>query len=415
MKKKKSGKKKLSETEGEFLDIHKRGVRLKSAKNMLSKSGICQHNKDLIRKYVDDRILEDNIAILTQEKNINLLRNIAEILGKPFDEATTKDIKRVMGEIYKRDVSEATKYDYGQRLRRFFKWLRKTDSPEETAWIKRKKPKPKRLLPEDQITWDDAVRLSNASLNLRDRALVQVLWDSGCRPEELLTLQLQDVEQESNGRSIILHFRKSKTEAGLRDPVIIRSAPALINWMEAHPLKGNKKAPLFCKKNKQHKGMDYCTLRKVLSDLAERCNFEKKVQCKMFRKSEASFRSQYLSDAENKQRHGWVQDSKMLSVYVHPDQRKTNERMKEIEGVKTPRETSERGEIKCPWCNMVNSSEQEFCSLCKRRLDSEQALVAKVGDKIDSKIASFIEHNPEIMERFTEFMKGVLDQSQMRG
>jgi integrase len=61
-----------------------------------------------------------------------------------------------------------------------------------------------------------------------------VLFESGARAEELLSLLIEDVEIVVDGEAIILHFRRSKTKEGIRNPIIVRSAPALIHYLQTH-------------------------------------------------------------------------------------------------------------------------------------------------------------------------------------
>lgn len=404
----------MKESLGNF-DINKKEIKVKSAKRKLLEANICKKNKELILKYVKYRVLADNLGLDRQYKYMIYLRVIAEYLGKPFDKATKKDIEKLLEKIYNKEakwgekkgrLSVWGKHDYARILKTFFKWLKGCENPKETSWIKPLKPEMERLRPDEILTWDDVVKLSRAAMNPRDQAFPQVLWETGARIEEILTLIIKDVEMVNNGDALRLHFRKSKTI--VRSPIIVRSAPALLNWIEKHPLKNNKEAPLWVKVNKNDKPMDYQTARKILKDLKERSKLDKPVNPHNFRKSSASFYSHYLSPAELKSRFGWKQSSKMLDIYCFPDEEKVNGKILEIEGIKERKieENKETKPKKCNWCEKVNPAGADFCILCKRPLNPEKNLLAsQLVELMDEGLKEFAEMNPEVMNSFIKFMR----------
>ncbi|RLI85019.1 MAG: hypothetical protein DRO76_06030 [Candidatus Altiarchaeales archaeon] len=396
-------------------DIHKRRARRKSAERLLLEADICKRNKDLILRYVEYRTLAENLSVARQNKYLHYLRILAENLEKPFDKATKQDIEKLLGRIYQRDVyrgrtkkkpSKWTKYDFAVILKTFFKWLKKCEKPKETDWIKPPKPEAPRLRPDEILTWEDIVKLSKASMNSRDLAFPQVLWETGARIEELLTLELRDIERVNNGMALKLHFRKSKTE--IRSPIIVRSAPALLNWIEKHPLREYKTAPLWVKIKRRDKPMDYSTARKILKDLKRRSGLDKPVNPHNFRKSSASFYSHYLSPAELKNRYGWRQSSKMLDIYCFPDEERVNGRILEFEGIKErkAKENAKMKPKKCVWCGKINPVGVDYCVLCKRPLDPEKnLLVSQLTEIVDDSIREFAEKNSVLINEFVRFIK----------
>jgi len=402
---------------GEFeFDIHRRKERRKSAERLLLEAKICKKNKDLILRYVRYRTLADNLSVARQNKYLHYLRILAENLEKPFDKATKEDVEKLVEKIYQRDVyrgknkkkpSEWTKYYFVVILKTFFRWLKKCDKPEETDWIRPPKPEAPRLRPDVILTWKDVVKLSKAAMNERDVALPQVLWEVGGRIEEVLTLELRDIERVNGGEALKLHLRKSKTE--IRSPIVVRSAPALLNWIEKHPLREDKNAPLWIKTNRNDKPMEYATARKVLKDLKRRSKLDKPVNPHNFRKSSASFYSHYLSPAELKNRYGWRQSSRMLDIYCFPDEDRVNGKILELEGIRD-KKIKEKKDIKpkkCNWCQKTNPAGAEYCVLCKRPLNPEKSLMTnQLIGSMDSEVREFAEENPELINGFmSEFMR----------
>jgi len=394
---------------GDF-DIHYRRKRLESSKKKLLEANISERNKKLILEFVKQKTLVNDVGIQRQVKYLIYLRTLAKELGKDFDRASKEDIENLVIKIINnKKLKDWTKYDLLNMLRVFYRWLRDTEGyPEEVKWIKPKKPAISRLRPDETLTWEDILKLSNAAMNPRDKALVQVLFESGARIEELLTLQLRDIEIVEGGQAIKLHFRKSKTE--IRSPIIIRSAPALINWLENHPRKKDKLAYLWVKIDKPDKPLDYSAARKVLVTLKKRSGLDKPVNPHNFRKSSASFYSHYLSPSELKKRFGWKQSSRMLDVYCFPDEERVNHKLLELEGIRVeskPKENPDLKPKKCEWCGKLNPLGQEFCILCKRPLlnPEENLKVLELRELIDHSLVEFSKQHPELLNSYLEFMR----------
>ena len=403
-------------------DIYNREGKNTAAKGKLYESGISQRNKNLILEFLDYKTSEEGISIGRQTKYLCNLRIVAECLDKPFDEITQDGVKTLLKRIFSRKVkrggtdknpvmkpmSQRTKEDYAIQLKTLFRYMEEAGYPVKHEWVKiPKREKPRRLRPDEIITWEDAVKLSKSAMNPRDRALPQVLWECGGRIEELLTLLLRDVESANGGDALKLHFNQSKTE--IRSPVIVRSAPALIHWIENHPLGDNKNAPLWVKVSGGNRAMDYATAAKVLKDLKRRSGLDKPVNPHQFRKSSASYFAQFLSDQETKKRFGWTPDSSMLQIYCHMDEERINDKIMGIEGVKKV-EVKKEEEVKaerCKWCNKLNPAGQEYCVLCKRPLNAdENLLVSQIKDSVSDGLREFVEDNPEMLNSFLKFMKG---------
>src|SRR3990170_1809035 len=96
------------------------------------------------------------------------------------------------------------------------------------------------MLPEEILTEDDIKKLVESANNLRDKAFILVLYESGCRIGEILSLRIRNVQFDDYGAALIVNGK-----TGDRRVRIILSAPKLASWIEYHPLKKNTDAPLW--------------------------------------------------------------------------------------------------------------------------------------------------------------------------
>lgn len=362
------------------VDIHNRQKNHKRALEALENSKICEENKELILKFVRYKRLSTNISIARQSKYYRYLRILAELLKKPFDKATTEDIEELLEKIYNRPVKRGetvkeaslwTKKDMTIILKAFYKWLKGCENPKETAWIKLIKIENPVLGPDDLLSWEDVEKLSSVCMNVRDEALVKVLWESGCRIGEILSLRIGNIEHR--GKGVVIRLRQSKTKR--RKILLVRSAGILIRYRNSHPHKEDKSYPLWI--NLQtHEQLNYAAAAHIIKRLAKRAKLDKPVNPHTFRKSSATYYAKYLSPSELKARFGWKQSSKMLDIYLHPDEEEVNKRILEIEGLEKMEKPKEKFKS-CYSCGTLNSLKAENCCLCGEILDAEKSYLSK--------------------------------------
>ena len=403
-------------------DIYDRKKRKESLLRKLHDSGISGTDKDLILGFIKFKTDEEQIEISTVSRYLCTLRILSENLQGSFVDLTKDKVKSLLETICNRSVKRgsgelkpmtvANKYNYAHGLKIFLVWMKKEGYPVDPDWVMvPAHPKIRRRLGTDEIlTWEDIVLLSSSAMNPRDRAIIQVLFDSGLRIEELLTLLIKDVEFVHNGNGVVLHLRKSKTV--VRNVGIVRSAPALIDWLNLHPKKLQVDGPLFVNLSYPHSFMSYNSVNKALRDVRNRSVLDKPVNPHTFRKSAASHCAHMLTESESKERFGWVQSSKMLDIYVHPNETRVNNRFMELEGVveagvKPQQEVAIKPQT-CMWCNKVNPLGVAYCLQCKRPL-SEQKNPARSEIELTFKcLVGFMEQNPDVLNKFTLFMKNEL-------
>lgn len=191
--------------------------------------------------------------------------------------------------------------------------------------------------PKDLLTKNEIEKLINTAQLPRDKALIAVLYESGCRRGELLSCRIKDVDFNENGCKIT--FPEGKT--GRRTVQLVYAASFLRSWIESHPMKQpdgqtNLEAPLWVgmyqtekrgpnkkkdqnKKKEFHKLTDQAVYIQV-KKIAKRAGITKRIFLHLFRHSRASDLAEHLTEPQLKQYLGWTQGSSMCAVYVHnPD------------------------------------------------------------------------------------------------
>jgi integrase len=185
---------------------------------------LTENNKTDIIKF-SDNCFSEGLKVSGTLKYLIRLRQLAKMLKKDFRICNKSDLVKLMEAIEKGNFTDWTKHDYKVVLKKFYKWLRNTeDYPEEVKWINSTIRNVNNRLPEELLTEEEVLKLIKATSYPRDKALISVLYESGCRIGEVLSLRLKHVQFDEYGCQIIVNGK-----TGQRRVRLIASAPYLNN------------------------------------------------------------------------------------------------------------------------------------------------------------------------------------------
>lgn len=320
------------------------------------------------------------------------LPEIAKKLKKNFEDAQRSDIESIIAEVEGSTLAPATKLSYGVSLKKFYKWINGGEEyPSCVKWVRTTGKINKEKLPEELLTEGEIKKLIEASTNPRDRALISIQWEAGCRVEEILSMQIKHVSFEKELTRIIINGK-----TGPRRIPLIDSTPYLTEWIVNHPFKGDPSAPLWISLGNinHHQQFEYPAYRKMLQELAKKASVTKAVNPYNFRHSRATFLANHLKEAQLNNYFGWVQGSDSPRVYVHMSGRDIDDTILEMRGLKTPEKKPEitLAPKKCSRCGTINKSTGKFCIRCGAVLDLETAIAMEDKMKgLDEKLSSLLD------------------------
>jgi len=145
-------------------------------------------------------------------------------------------------------------------------------------------------LPAEVFTPDEIARLlaacdTRTDADIRNRALLALLWRSGLRISEALAMHVEDLDLECG----TVYVRKAG-KGGCRRTAVFRSfdlVDDIHRWLERRTLaKIGDDAPLFC--STFGTPLDPSYFRHFLPRLAKRAGFDRRVHCHAFRHSHAA-------------------------------------------------------------------------------------------------------------------------------
>lgn len=341
-----------------------------------------EKNKALLLKFDRDLVTED-YSDKRRYKILVTLKKIAEYADFNFDEAEEENLRDLVAEINGLDLANRTKQDYRKILKRFYRWINrqferetapkgyngKDEHPEVVDWIPTHTKNGSDKLPKDLLTPEDVDDLIKAAHNLRDKALIALLWDTGARYSELMDLKVGDIEDREHGKKVVVEGKTGSRRIPLRE-----SVPYLNKWLSAHP-SGEKDAPLFCKlQNPGETPSHYYVNSKMLKKAAEKAGLDKPTNPHHFRHSRASFLANKFTEAQLCEWFGWVQGSDVPAKYVHLSGRDIDKAFNQMHGIEEEDEDNmEDRTQECPRCEEINEAGARFCMRCGQALNQEAA------------------------------------------
>ena len=324
-------------------DIHHYDKALNSALERTNK--LSKNNQKIIKDFVKRCELEE-ISKGRIAKYVNHLIKISKWLNKDFDKINKKDIETLILKIRNNGYTEWTIKDYKVVIKKFFRFMGKEDL---ASWIKTTiKKSNNNNLPNEVYTQEEIENLIKVAGNPRDKALISVLYESGCRISELLNIRIKDISFEEDYALLNV---MGKT--GNRSIPISKSIPLLKTWLNYHSDIGNKESFVF--------DMSYRAVSKTLKKLFKRAKIDKPCNPHQFRHSRATELANSLTEAQMNQFFGWTQGSRMASTYVHLSGRDL-----------IPKLITETKTKKCYKCGFENPYDLKFCSKCLMPLDSNK-------------------------------------------
>lgn len=403
---------------------------------ILADSRISKTNREILKKY-DSHGKFQQVTAGTRAVRLNIIRRLAIFNDKNFKDMTKEDIENFYSSLG--DLQPKTWSTNGAYIKYFFKWLSNTDEyPSNVKWIKTSVKNKNRKLPSDLLTKEEIKAMVKAADNPMERAFIMVLYESACRIGEILSLKIKDVTCDQYGCAIMANGK-----TGMRRIRLIESSPDMVLWINNHPKKDDRDAPLFIQvinNNGQYgKGLDDGSARNLIKKLAQRAGIKKRVHPHLFRHSRLTILAKDFTESELKIIAGWTGSSNMAGVYVHLSGGDIERKMLEKSGLLNKADDPVKDTLKplkCPKCKEINPNTARFCYVCGMVLDVklveitphlsdrdiERKMLDKHGLEIESKepqtddilskglLQFIIQKHPELVH---EFLKdnGLVDPS----
>ena len=370
--------------------IEKKTNEIKEDKN------ISENSKKIFFQYLDFKLTE-GITYSRISRIVYVFWYILKNFNFDFSALTQEQANKIWIWLSQQEFKEWTKYTNLRIFKSFVKWLNENyDAKIKTKDWKVKKPK-NCLMPEYLINEEEFNKLINATDDIQERLLIGLLYESGCRIGEILSLQIKDVSFNEYGAKLVV---KGKT--GQRIIPIVWFANLLRQFIEAHPFKNNPEVPLFYYKNREgiFVPLKYSTFRMRLKRLCERVGITKRIHPHLFRHTRLTELAKELPEQVLKQVAGWVADSQMAKTYVHLSMRDLEDSLlAKVYGIKTVNNGKKEKLLVCPKCGEVNPPNATICWRCKTDLKESELIKKSLSEEEIKKLEDWSEILLEFFKR----------------
>lgn len=365
------------------VDIHNYEHLLSKAEAQVRQSRSSERNKALILQYRDVCMVRNICRNVRLIRVLGVLTLFARTAEKDFDHLSRADIEGLFTKLVQRRpaYTPETLGSYKGILKRFLTWVVQPDDfptktpPPLVSWISAhvKKSQRRRLDRNELLTPQDIKATIAACQNVRDRALISVLWETGGRIAEIGNLQLKHVIKREHGFTLDVDGK-----TGQRNPLIISSAPALAQWLALHPAKDDPQSPLWVHYHHERRAghLRYSTIRGLIQVHFQHAGITKRVFPHLFRHSRSThvLASGLMTGQLAKSYFGWTQDSDMLARYSHLIDQDANDAILRENNMATQQKPTHELQAKaCPTCNEINAADATYCTRCTAILDLKMA------------------------------------------
>lgn len=333
--------------------------------NLLEKIRKDPFNSESLERYYNTRVAE-GISPARIHKCLCTMNMISKAFGRQFEGATKDDIVKLVATLESKDIADWTKRDYRVVLKHFYKWLRNWDdgTPPEVRWIKKTRSAENKrpILPKDLLTLEEKSLLLKSTRHPRDRALLEVLMESGRRLGEILTLHIGDIGFDDDGAILSINGKM-----GSDFSKIISSASSLAIWLKHHPLEGNPQAPVWVDIMGKNRGkqLSYAAATAMLKNRAKEAGIKKRIHFYLFRHTRIDESQGLLKESEQCNMFGWRYGSHMPATYMKRSIKHIEVAQRKMNALTISQQSTK----KCVRCATTHSMNSKFCTNCGMPLD----------------------------------------------
>lgn len=250
---------------------------------------------DTIKIFRDFLLHEKRYSIHTADSyclDIELMRRYFSELDLDLTELDKDDIKDYLGSIYS-EVKASSLRRKIVAIRQFYLLLHKRKIIEDNPTLTLTGPKKDGVLP-GALSREEMTRLIEYNYpqnlkGLRDRAIIEMLYSSGVRVGELISLKIKDMDFKGKTVNVL---GKGKKERLL--PVTTQAIDSIENYLLKRPTGKDKDSIIFCNLKGEpitERGVQY-----IIDTLARNCGIYRKITPHMLRHS---FATHFLENGMN--------------------------------------------------------------------------------------------------------------------
>ncbi|MXR41244.1 tyrosine-type recombinase/integrase [Halobaculum sp. WSA2] len=353
----------------DLTDIHGFGEQFQNQLAKLEEADIDDADRKAIRAFTRYQDTQRDLATSTLVNNLSDLRLCAERADLPLVKMEREDVDELLFR-YKHDrgLAKGTLRNYRKALKKFFRY-------QDCEWATEIEigASPDREVDADKTLEEEEIdALRDAANHPRDKALLELLLDTGLRISAAGTLRVGDVHLDGRTGAITLNKEAVGRKGASGTRPLVWSKPYIANWLDVHPRSDDPDAPLFVSLKRPDDpqygdgSLTYYRYQQILKELAEDAGVDgEKVNPHNFRKSAISrWIREGFSEQEIKHRAMWVKDSRQFETYSQVTDEEMNDQILGKYGMSDEGEDHSPKIENCPQCQTPLREDASFCPGC---------------------------------------------------
>lgn len=365
---------------GQVKYSHERSISKSVASGLITES-----DREIIIRFINDKQIQSNISQNRVNKIVSTLVNWRRFISIPYHDLSYDSISAGIaamktGKSVKGSALEAnTQHDYIRILKMFLTWLQDNGivvlPMDKIKKIQAPTQNFETTSPDEILTKEEIEKLLLGCMTSRDRAVIGLLYESGCRVAEIARLRWKDIQFDEYGIRLYIDDQKTDKKRYSR---ITMMTQYLSQWRNDYngqtgddglPVPG---APVFI--TRERKTLTWVAVIRILDRAKERAGITRKINPHLFRKSRITHMiAQGYQESVVKKSMWNNLNTTMFKTYVALGEKQIDDEFLTQAGVKTIEER-DKDSLKsrpCINCGLVNTPTAKFCNKCGQGLTEE--------------------------------------------
>jgi len=222
----------------------------------------------LLNNYLGCKKLE-NCSNGTLKNYQRVMRTMYSQIGKEVKDITANDLRLFMARyIEQRKISQRYSETIRLTLCAFFQWCQNEEIITANPARKLQRIKVPKVI-RKPYSAEERLRLTRAATNIRDVAIMEMLYSTAARLGEVLALNRDDIKFIGNKAEVIIYGQKGKAERKVY--LSEQSVYFLRKYLESRT---DNNPALFVSLRKPHERLNERAVQLVIKNIGERCGVE---------------------------------------------------------------------------------------------------------------------------------------------
>lgn len=287
-------------------------------------------------------------SITASKKKVDKIRKLLiqfyDVTGLPLTKQTKESVDSYLIVLNNCDKSYWTKDELKVYIKQFLKWYYKDLELVENFKASGKKQLNPKITENNLVTDEEVKSMLRNAESFKESAYLLVVFQTGARPQELLSLKWEDITFQDKYADITLY--SSKTKKSRTFPVVKETMKALWDWKQHFSFPDVKPQDYVFPSRWRNKPLTTAGVNKMLRRLSKKAGIKKDVWGYLFRHSKATRLYEELPQQIVEKLMG---HKNMAGIYAHISSKKAREELlKKVYNIEelSPQDKKEIKELK---------------------------------------------------------------------